>query len=262
VATPAAPPTPAATVILFRTTPELQVFLLRRHRKSSFMSDAFVFPGGKVDPADGNAETAALRELYEEAGVLLVREATTPEQREIWRRRLLGDELTFPKLLAAESLTPATERLHWWARWITPSVEPKRFDAEFFLAELPPDQTPSFDQKETVEELWISPAEALLRQTRGEIRLPPPQMRTLAELQAAGDRLAGLIALSAERRAHAAPVCPRFAMFGDTFAVLLPWDPAYADAPGEGWPLPASHPLAGGVSRFVRDGMTWRMATG
>jgi hypothetical protein len=72
-------------------------------------------------------------------------------------------------VLALSSSSPDLSRLHWWSRWVTPSAEPKRFSADFFVAELPPGQTPSFDRKETVDELWVSPDEALKRQAAGEL---------------------------------------------------------------------------------------------
>src|SRR5262249_54949913 len=150
----AKPPIPAATVILTRQADRaLEVFLLKRHRASTFMSNAYVFPGGRVDESDGSPEVAAIRELFEEAGVWLAN--PLPEGLADERRRLNANETTFPEILARAGAAPDLSRLHWWARWVTPSAEPKRFDAQFFVAELPPGQTPSFDQKETVEELWI-----------------------------------------------------------------------------------------------------------
>src|SRR5262249_5085151 len=141
---------------------------------------------GRIDPDDGGPEVAAVRELFEEAGVLLTDRPLAEETQAEWRRRLNAGSGGLRQLLAAAQLPPHRSRLQFWSRWLTPSFEPKRFDAAFFVAELPPGQTPSFDQKETVEELWISPAEALARQTAGTLRLPPPQVRTFIELEACG----------------------------------------------------------------------------
>jgi 8-oxo-dGTP pyrophosphatase MutT (NUDIX family) len=258
---PPSTPIPAATVILIRQDP-LQVFLLRRHRKSSFMSDTFVFPGGKVDPADGgSAEVAAMRELYEEAGVLFTDPVLAADRREAWRARLLADQATFADLLRDEHTAPARKHLHYWSRWITPSAEPKRFDATFFVAELPAGQTPSFDRKETVDELWISPADALARHAAGEIKLPPPQLRTLSEMTAFPD-LAALVAESERRIDKQHPILPRFANVNATFALLLPWDPEYDSlGQGEGVTMPRDHYLATGETRFLLEGTTWRMGT-
>src|SRR5205823_13066364 len=125
----------------------------------------------------------AIRELFEEAGVLITRgPALTTDALAEWRRKLNANEATFAAMLQEERLEPDLARLHYWARWVTPSVEPKRFDARFYVAELPAGQTPSFDQKETVEEIWPTPAEAIARHASGALKLPPPQLRTLTEM--------------------------------------------------------------------------------
>jgi 8-oxo-dGTP pyrophosphatase MutT (NUDIX family) len=123
----------------------LEVFLLKRHRKSSFMSSAFVFPGGKVDPEDGDARAAAIRELFEEAGVLLARGGDAGALA-TGRARLNAGQITFAAVLAQAGLSPEPAWLHFWARWVTPSAEPRRYDTDFFLAALPDGQVPSFDQ--------------------------------------------------------------------------------------------------------------------
>jgi 8-oxo-dGTP pyrophosphatase MutT (NUDIX family) len=245
-------------VILARPGPDaLEVFLVKRHRKASFMSSAFVFPGGKVDPDDASAEVAAVRELFEEAGVLLCDRPLAPDVQSAWRRRLLAGEARFQQLLADEGLVPDRARLHRWSRWITPSFEPKRFDAAFFLAELPPDQVPSFDAQETIEELWVSPADALARQSAGTLKLPPPQLRTFHELLACGT-IAAAVAAAAERQRTPAALCPRPVMGEGGLTLLFPWDPDYAGAEGEGLPLASDHPWATPPSRMVWDGTTWR----
>lgn len=262
---PPATPIPAASIILVRERApgrDAEIFLVRRHRKSGFMADAFVFPGGKVDADDGSPERAAIRELFEEAGVLLARGALPAAERLAdWRRRLNSRDATFPQLLAAEGLEPDLDRLHFWARWVTPSVEPKRFDARFFLAELPADQTPSFDDKETVEEAWVAPDEAIARHAATGFRLPPPQLRTMWELAPHAARgIAALAAAAAARRAQAHPILPRFAQLGAQMALLLPWDREYeTQGVGEAAPMPAGHALAVGPSRFVLEGMSWRL---
>jgi 8-oxo-dGTP pyrophosphatase MutT (NUDIX family) len=253
-------PISAASVILVRPTGgSVEAFLVRRHRKASFMSNAFVFPGGKVDPTDGNAEVAAVRELFEEAGVLLCdRPLAAPAQAE-WRRRLLAGEVDFPRLLADEGLAPDRTRLHGWSRWITPSFEPKRFDAQFFLAELPPGQVPSFDAQETVEEVWVTPAEALARQTAGSLPLPPPQVRTFHELAAAGS-LDEAVRVAAERRKQPVAICPRLRPGGAGITILMPWDPEYPSAEGEGEAVSPGHILAVPPSRMSWTGTSWSVA--
>ena len=223
------------------------------------MSNAFVFPDGKVDPSDGGAEVAAVRELFEEAGVLLCDRALAAPKQAEWRRRLLAGEVDFPRLLAEEGLAPDRSRLHGWSRWITPSFEPKRFDAEFFLAELPGEQVPSFDRKETVEEVWVTPEEALARQIAGSLPLPPPQVRTFHELAAAGT-LDEAVRVAAERRKQPVAICPRPRPGGPGLTMLLPWDPEYASAEGEGEPVAPGHILAVPPSRLSWTGTAWDVA--
>ncbi|MBI4508439.1 MAG: NUDIX hydrolase [Deltaproteobacteria bacterium] len=264
--TPTSTPIPAASVILFRRragAEDLETFLLRRHRRSSFMSDTFVFPGGRVESDDGDPETAAIRELFEEAGVLLARGDLSETRRTDWRRRLNAGEASLGAMIAEESLELDRQSLHLWARWITPSVEPKRFDAYFFLAEVPEGQSPSFDQKETVEEAWVTPAEAISRNDAGQMKLPPPQLRTMTELLPHSRASTSTLArIADERRQHVHPIMPRLAMLGGNAALLLPWDPDYAEkGTGEACPMPPGHLLGTGPSRFILDGAIWRLSS-
>ena len=257
----------AATIILVRERSGggVETLLMRRHRKSTFMSDTFVFPGGKVDADDASVEVAAIRELFEEAGVLLARATGAfPDaaRREAWRPRLNPGQARFAELLREEQLEPDFARLHAWARWVTPSMEPRRFDARFYLAEMPADQTTSYDQKETVEEAWVAPEEGIARHAEAKgFKVPPPQLRTLHELLQAGPSLAACVAAADARSPHVAPVMPRFAdLGGGKMALLLPWDPEYSTrGTGEGVEWPAGHPLGVGPSRVLLEGMSWRL---
>src|SRR3954470_2035009 len=181
-----APVREAASVILLRRAePGFEVFLLRRHGQARFMASAFVFPGGAAEPGE-DARTAAARELFEEAGVLLAHadarlETQTlemPIQAQLRRRILDGADAA--TAMVAAGLAWSTDVLVPWAHWITPSVEPRRFSARFFICELPSAQVPQFDEVETVEQIWVRPREALER--AGELQLPPPQIRTFWEL--------------------------------------------------------------------------------
>jgi 8-oxo-dGTP pyrophosphatase MutT (NUDIX family) len=259
--------TPAATIILVRAAAGggVETLLMRRHRKSTFMSNTFVFPGGKLDPGDAGLEAAAIRELFEEAGVLLVRgPAPDPVQLAGWRRQLNAGEIGFAALLAAQNLEADYSRLHAWSRWVTPSVEPKCFDAHFYVAEMPPGQTTSYDDRETVEEAWVEPEAGIARHMDAAVdfRLPPPQLRTLLELAQAGRSFAAIVAAAEARAPHVGPVMPRFAeLGGGQMALLLPWDPEYASrGTGEAVEWPAAHPLGTGPSRFLFDGSSWRLA--
>ena len=125
------------------------------------MARSFVFPGGGVDAAEDHLQAAA-RELFEEAGVLLVKQALDDAIRASLRQRLL-DGADFAELLIEAKLTLALDTLQPFSHWITPSAEPKRFSAKFYVGVLPAGQTPSFDNVETVDEAWVTPAEALAR---------------------------------------------------------------------------------------------------
>lgn len=250
----------AATVILIRPAAEgVEVFFLRRRKNASFMGGAFVFPGGARDEGEDDLRVTAARELFEEAGVLL---ATTPIAREqaiAMRTRTLDGE-PLPALLAEAGLALAPEALTYFAHWITPSIEPKRFSARFFVAVLPEGQAPSFDARETVDEAWLTPAAALARAQ--ELALPPPQVRTLLELLPAAGSVDAVLALAHTRSANPHPIMPRMAPMPSMpggFALLLPWDPEYVNiGTGDSQPMAADHPLAVGPSRFILEDRTWK----
>jgi 8-oxo-dGTP pyrophosphatase MutT (NUDIX family) len=255
-----ATPREAASVILARPragSGQVEIFLLRRHRKASFMSSAFVFPGGAADPGEDDPRITAARELFEEAGVLLADRPIADQTRERWRAAL-HDGARLDDLLAEEGAGIATDELTYFAHWITPSIERKRFSARFYLAALPAGQTPSFDNRETVDEIWVTPEEALAR--AGELKLPPPQVRSFLEMIDGGARdLAALHALAEQRAAAPYAIMPRMCPMEAGFALLLPWDPDYeARGTGDALPMPADHPLAVGPSRFVLEDGTWK----
>ena len=250
----------AASVILLRAVPnDFEVFLLRRHKKASFMASAFVFPGGATEPGE-DARTAATRELFEEAGVLLARD--TGAQNETLQL-MRQDQLRHKVLAGAPAsgvleiagLAWATDGLIPWSHWITPSIEPKRFSARFFVGELPAGQHPTFDATETVDQVWVTPTDALVR--AGELALPPPQIRTFWEL-AHYQSIADVMAAAKKRSDEPHPIMPRLAAGATSPVLLLPWDPDYTEAQGEATPL-AYHPSwAIGPSRFVYEDKTWK----
>lgn len=225
-----AEPRPAATVVVLQPGARgPEVLMVRRHRGSSFMADAYVFPGGRVEPSDGEGEAAfavaAARELREEAGLDV----------------------------DAATLVP-------FARWITPSAEGKRFDARFFVAPAPTGQTARHDTIETVDHLWATPAEVLARYERGELKLPPPTIRNLEDLTGHATVEA---ALAWARGRIVTPILPKLVPLGDTLAIVLPWDPEYAALPGDGIPIDPAHQAARQPSRFVlREGRWWGRPAG
>jgi 8-oxo-dGTP pyrophosphatase MutT (NUDIX family) len=164
---PEVAPLPAASVILLRDAP-LEVLMMRRHAKASFVPDAWVFPGGMVEASDcslgdgteiGTMRVAAIRELFEESGVWL---GAPLDDVEAKRRALLAGDLPFAKLVREAPLD--LDALVLTSRWITPIGVPKRFDTCFFLAVAGDDAVPSVDNGEdgeAVELRWITPAAAI-----------------------------------------------------------------------------------------------------
>ena len=182
------------------------------------MGGAHVFPGGRVDAADridrperlcdGVAEAirsmpgiepadavayhvAAIRELFEEAGVLLARHADERRIGEL-RRELADGRLTLPALASREGLRLALDAVVQFAHWVTPEIEIKRFDTRFFVAAAPEGQEPLHDDAETTHGEWMDPEDAIDRCRRDEIMLPPPTwttLRILSRLGSAGEVL-------------------------------------------------------------------------
>ena len=182
----------AATVVLLRDgTDGLETFMVVRHHQIDFASGALVFPGGKADPSDRDARlralsdggedaddtmhavmVAAAREAFEECGVLLARPADAgPDSLvcgehaaalgERYRHPLEADEIGMADIAEAEGLRLALDRLVHFAHWITPTYMPKRFDTHFFLARAPIDHVLAHDGRESVDSVWITPAQAL-----------------------------------------------------------------------------------------------------
>jgi 8-oxo-dGTP pyrophosphatase MutT (NUDIX family) len=206
-------PRAAATCVLMRPRAGggIEVFMVRRHIQSEFAPDVYVFPGGSVDAGDRQAEetpglcapagdgptalgsgfrVAALRECFEEAGVLLAHHGAATlafgeddlARYAAYRAALQQRQMTMATLAQQEGLTLATDMLFAWAHWITPEVFPKRFDTHFFLAEMPPTQQAAHDELETTDSVWIAPEDASAGYERGEFPLVFAQIHHLREL--------------------------------------------------------------------------------
>jgi 8-oxo-dGTP pyrophosphatase MutT (NUDIX family) len=202
---PPPPARPAATVLLLRDGEAgLEVFMVVRHRAIEFASGALVFPGGRVEEGDraiaaatapgaplGDFRIAAIRETFEECGVLLARpvgaEALLDGGRlavieAAHRAALNRGELAWEHLLASEALVPAADALVHFAHWVTPASRPKRFDTQFFLAAAPPDQLAVHDGDESVDSVWIRPAQAVAETDAGLRKLVFATRKNLEKL--------------------------------------------------------------------------------
>jgi 8-oxo-dGTP pyrophosphatase MutT (NUDIX family) len=206
-------PRPASTILLLRDGPdsEIEVFMMVRHYEIDFNSGALVFPGGSVDKGDQeiieNPELysggegldasalsfriAAIRETFEESGILLARargskvliDARRASEIEVGHRsELCEGKTTFRKVLADSGILLALDELVPYAHWITPEGVPKRFDTWFFLAAAPPEQVGAHDGKESTDSIWLSPREALAGGESGRFKLPFPTTRNLIRL--------------------------------------------------------------------------------
>lgn len=193
---------------------------------------------------------AACREAFEEAGVLLaVTRSGEPCDSGLAtrlgsrRQAVTADATGFIRLLDEEQLHLDVGQLVYWSHWITPSIEPKRFDTRFFVAALPPGQDVSADLSELTEHAWINPATAGESIERGEIRVVPPTLLTLEDLAESHARHGSLAAmLDAERGRLTPPVMPRIEVRPDGVDVVMPWDPGYAGIAGEGCGLDLEYP--------------------
>ena len=259
-AVPAAVPRHASTVVLLRDGREgLEAYLLRRQQSMAFAAGMYVFPGGSVDPRDesladdawsGPRPTewaglltadeqlskalvcAAVRETFEESGVLLAGSAageivadTTGDDWERDRVALISRELAFAAFLDERELVLRADLLRPWAHWITPEVEPRRYDTRFFVAALPTGQRTRDVGGEADRVTWARPQDALDGLERGELQMMPPTAFTLSELTAY-ESVADVLAAGDARDVK--PVLPKIVLGDDDEArILLPHDEGY-----------------------------------
>jgi 8-oxo-dGTP pyrophosphatase MutT (NUDIX family) len=247
-------PRDSATVIVLREAGSLEVFMLERHIKSDFAGGAYVFPGGTVDASDRDpalvdlvdgcdaltARTAedadlvralavcAIRETFEEAGILLARHADgTPVRLDdpVWndkRKALANREIDAVSLAKETGIRYAADLLRFWQRWVTPVFAPRRYDTRFFVAVMPQGQSPLHDDVETTASTWVKPADAIARGRSGELVIIFPTRKTLESLE----RYASASAVfEASRERPVDPVLPRFVMEDGEGRLYLPGDP-------------------------------------
>lgn len=256
-------PRDAATVILVRQ-PEgapWECFMVRRHIGSDFAPDVYVFPGGKVEDADRSEDVlphiaealltptdvdfedrdlgfrmAALRELFEEAGVLLAeardgapldRLPVPPDGIDLYRERLRSGDITLVAFAAETGIRLLPGLLIPFARWITPRDFGRRYDTRFFIALLPAGQEPLHDAVETTHGLWIAPRTALQLHARGEFPLvfaTERQLDTLALFESIPDLVASVTPAGLQ------PIMPKVVQRDGEQGFLLPGDEGYDDA--------------------------------
>jgi 8-oxo-dGTP pyrophosphatase MutT (NUDIX family) len=243
--------------MLVRDAPELEVFMLRRTLAAEFMGGAYVFPGGAVDAgdrapvllarchgrddSDASAQlglhaggigfwVAAIREAFEEAGVLLARSVASGEpvdldepgaaaRLEAARREVGRGARPFVDVVVSEALLLDTGALHLFSHWVTPPGAPRRYDTWFFVAAAPEGHTYLHDDNETVASVWIRPPDALAGAERGELEIIFPTMRNLEQLArftTAGELLEAVAASE-----------PRVVADAGGARILLPGDPGH-----------------------------------
>ncbi len=254
-------PRPAATLILARdANAGMEVLMIRRTESAAFMGGAHVFPGGGVDATDASAElaacceglddaeasrlldldqgglaywNAAMRECFEEAGLLLAHDAAGeyPSLNDAvyarWRESVRAGQATLADLCREHRLRLAAGRMAYFSHWITQPGRPRRYDTRFFVAEAPLEQKPSHDNSETVDHLWIQPAEALARHQRGEMNLVFPTIKTLERI--AGFASAAALMEFARSERTMPTMAPRTATSREGKKLLVPGDYAYAE---------------------------------
>ena len=193
-----ATPRPASSVILLRRGGKhaqraLEVLMVMRNPEARFMPGVWVFPGGAVDPGEGEDEdahrTCAARELEEEAGVRI----------------------------DSADLVP-------YSRWITPEIAPTRFDTRFYIALAPAHSPPKPDGLETVDAGWFEPADALRRHRDGQMKLVFPTIKHLESLIEFDN---STVALEAAKQRPVEPILPKVVGEGDEQRVVLPGEPGY-----------------------------------
>ena len=253
----------AATVLILRDGAEgLEVFMLRRNLNSDFVGGAYVFPGGAVDPEDREADlepicvgrtdadasrrlgiasgglaywVAAIRESFEEAGVLLAYDAdgsivdldaTAGVERWAAHRAAVDDgSLRLVDLCGTEGLRLAVDGMHYFGHWITPEGAPRRYDTRFFLAAAPENQTPLHDDHEVIANEWLRPADGIARARSGELTMMPP---TLASLRAIARFATAAEALAAATEITDVPtILPRVISVDGGMRIVMPGDPDY-----------------------------------
>ena len=241
-----APAVPSATIMMLREEEAgLEVFMVVRHHQIDFASGALVFPGGKADPQDFDADliphldgadedanmraiqVSAIREAFEECGILLARaegekglvDAARLLSLEDYRTTLHRGDVSLKEFVEKEQLRLACDQLVHFAHWVTPTMLPKRFDTHFFLAVAPEDHLAVHDGHESVDSVWITPAEVLEGASSGKYTVIFPTLRNVEKL---GDSDTVEAAISAARGSEIVKVLPWMEQREDGGYICIP----------------------------------------
>ena len=270
----------AATVMLLRDGSDgPEVCLMQRNLNSDFVGGAYVFPGGAVDPADAEVAVAqrcpdlddaeasrrlglavgglafwvaAIRESFEEAGVLLARHADgrrldlsgpgTAERFAGHRDDVDNERRTIAEVAVQEDLHLDVGQLHYFSRWITPLGAHRRYDTRFFVCAAPEGQEVVEDSRELIGTQWLTPAEALRRHDAGDITMIFPTVRTLVALSRFDRADAVLDHARAQSRVEG--ILPTISDGDDGMRIVLPGDPEHVGGVYDAWtarPLSPDH---------------------
>jgi len=241
------PPKPAATVLIVRDAPDLEVLMVRRSAGMAFGASAWVFPGGKVAPADADPlwdelsdgsydhyqrslRIAAAREVFEESGLLLATRTGHELDAEAFstfdslRADVEADPARFLCLIRDAGLSLTLDRLVPFAHWITPSFEPRRFDTHFFLVRAPAAQIVRHDGREAVDHEWVSPDVLLARRREGQAKLMFP---TRLNLEVLGRAASSADAENQARSRAVVTVEPQVQERADGKVLVIPAEAGY-----------------------------------
>lgn len=254
-----ATPRPSATVVVAREGGDAPEILLVRRRAGDAFGNAYTFPGGVIDHDEANAQIlcdgrsaaeadsilgasdgldyycAAIRELFEETGILLARDAAgnwprDPGKYSAQRSAVDRGELAWPDFLRSEGFCMAIDALRYFAWWVTPVNSPKRWTTRFFATELPPGQRAEHDGKELTDSRWLTAKDALALRLAGEIKLPQPTRRNLG-LMADFESVEALLDWAASRSLAGIPrICPVQVFVDGKELYPIPGDPHYPEA--------------------------------
>lgn len=241
-------PQPASTIVLAREPEDapFEVLLLRRPSEARFAAGAYVFPGGKIDQADADPEVArrlgravggsepaalaaAIRELFEETGLLLADARPDETSLTAARSALLAGKTDFRSVAHDLNLTFDSLRSAYFGRWITPTRFSRRYDTRFFITVLPDDRR-DFEPDLTEEmagSTWLRPSTAVEQFREGRLPMLFPTRTTLGHLAEYGS-LDALYDVCRRRKVE--PITPRLLIRGDSVRPVLPGDPDWDEA--------------------------------